>query len=53
MLLGRLDEAMSAHYLPTVLAAYDTGHEPQCIAILDLVDGATALTVQLPPALAS
>jgi hypothetical protein len=48
MLLGRLDDAVSQRYLPTVLAAYDAGLEPQCLAILDLVDGAAALTVQLP-----
>jgi hypothetical protein len=49
MLLGRLDDAVSQRYLPTVLAAYDAGREPRCVAIIDLVDGAAALTVQLPP----
>jgi hypothetical protein len=48
MLLGRLDATLSARCLPSVLAAYDAGRQPQCTAILDLVDGATALTVQLP-----
>jgi hypothetical protein len=48
MFLGRLDEVVSARYRPSVLAAYDEGREPQCVAILDLVDGAAALTVQLP-----
>jgi hypothetical protein len=48
MLLGHLDEKVSARYLPWVLASYDQGHEPQCTAVLDLVDGAAALTVQLP-----
>jgi hypothetical protein len=48
VLLGRLDDTTSARYLPWVLATYDAGHEPQCIAILDLVDGASALTVALP-----
>ena len=48
MLLGRLDDTVSARYLPRVLAAYERGREPLCTAILDLVDGAAALTVQLP-----
>lgn len=53
MRLGRLDDAISRRYLPFVLDAYDRGHEPQCVAILDLVDGASALTVQLPADLSS
>jgi hypothetical protein len=48
MLLGRLDDAVAARSMPAVLAAYDAGREPQCLAILDLVDGAAALTVELP-----
>lgn len=48
MLLGRLDDDVSARCLPSVLAAYDAGREPRCVAILDLVDGAAALTVELP-----
>jgi hypothetical protein len=47
MLLGHLDAVVSARCLPRVLAAYDAGRQPQCTAILDLVDGATALTVEL------
>jgi hypothetical protein len=46
-LLGHLDAALSARCMPGVLAAYDEGREPQCTAILDSVDGASALTVQL------
>jgi hypothetical protein len=48
MLLGRLDDAISARSLPRVLAAYEQGREPRCLAILDLVDGAAALTIELP-----
>jgi hypothetical protein len=48
MFLGRLDDVVSARCRPSVLAAYDEGREPRCIAILDLVDGAAALTVELP-----
>ena len=48
MRLGRLDDTISKRYLPYLLEAYNQGREPQCVAILDLVDGASALTVQLP-----
>lgn len=47
MKLGHLDEAVSERFLPSVMAAYDDGREPRCVAILDLVDGASALTVEL------
>ena len=51
MKLGHLDDSVSARYLPFVLEAYDLGREPRCVAILDLVDGASALTVELLPGL--